>query len=100
MIESGALDLTTTVTVTYTIGGSGGPVYRGIPSLDAAISMLDDLVRYDDTDEAIVRTSLEVSFDYVEDAPEKYWQVADEDGRPNLVISEEFRCGHCGMRKP
>lgn len=87
--------------VTYTIGGSGGPLYRGIPSLDVAISMLNDLVRYaTDEDEAIVRTSLEVTFDYVEDAPEKYWQVADEDGRPDLVISEESRCDHCGMRKP
>jgi hypothetical protein len=81
--------------ITYTIGGGGGPLYRGIPSLDVAISMLSDLVRYDDRDEAFVRTALEVTLDYVDDLPEKYWQVADQDGRPDLVISEEPRCEHC-----
>lgn len=78
--------------ITYTIGGGGGPIYRGIPSLDVAICMLRDMVRYA---EGNVRTELEVTLDYVEDAPEKYWLVADRYGRAQLIISEEHRCDHC-----
>jgi hypothetical protein len=82
--------------ITYTIGGSGGPICRGIPSLDVAISILSDMVRYEvSDDDENVRTALEVTLDYVDERPKKYWQVADEDGRPDLVISEEPRCGHC-----
>jgi len=80
--------------ITYTIGEGGGPIHRGIPSLDAAISILGDMVRYDDAGEGSgnVRTTRVVTLDYVEDKLNKYWQVSDQYGRPVLVISEERRC--------
>jgi hypothetical protein len=88
--------------ITYTIGGGGGAICRGIPSLDVAFSILRDMVRYEDDrykDEpdgsGNVRAQVEVTFDYIEDEPEKYWHVTNRHGRTDMVISEEHRCDHC-----
>jgi len=87
--------------VTYTIGGGGGILCRGIPSLDVAISLLSDMVRYDDDDEidALVRTNIMVVLGYIEDDPDddpdEYWHTDNEWGRTDLVISDEQRCNHC-----
>ncbi len=95
--------------ITYTIGGMGGPICRGIPSLAAAIAILTDMVRYADEDddddddaEGNARTAPAVVFDYIEDSDKKYWQVMDRYGRTDMAISEESRCAHCHQiwRKP
>lgn len=73
--------------ITYTIGGGGGAICRGIPSLDVAIALLRDMVS--------AEKELEVTFGHIEGRADRFWHAADRNGRTVMVISEEPRCAHC-----